>query len=535
MHISPNRPAKRVIEDWGHDRTTLYTVLLDYIQVPVWDIWRSHPKRAIKLYTICNPVPDKMPGCAYLDELNMWTGFHYDRDSVLKCKNWKLMLPIFNHIRYTWCDNEAEVVNVLSRLAMLLQMPWRKQEVCVSLAGEMGSGKGFILKDLMGKIIGDQHFLQSLSARDFTDPFNAHLANRILLFADELPTLSGHEIHTNIIKCMITEPKQLVRHMYEEPRYQKSYLNIWTSTNEIDAAAPITSTKDRRFFILYSNLSAFLNHEYNHLTCGSDEREYWRMMHRHIEENDDEAVKTFANFLYNVPLGDFEPRKIPTTMIQLMHKLQSTKGVQKWWINCLLDSPGCPNNFIFDYHESMYNILKHYANFMYPLEGGGESGLLGHASARSNWVLTQQVGVNNTIEKSKFIGEWKTMLPSSVKFVEDVQTKQVNIVHFPTVHHLVQHMCQWFPGFIEMVSAKSKGYKGVREERLAKCKKNDMIDNWAPRDFNGTDLQTKFMDDTFRVYNSAQWETTLSTGMEEDRRPRLMDAIVQARSDHSSN
>lgn len=52
--------------------------------------------------------------------------------------------------------------------------------------------------------------------------------------------------------------------------------------------------------------------------------------------NDTEVgVKAFADFLYNVDLSDWDPRKIPLTQALINQKLSSLPPIHQWYLNPL--------------------------------------------------------------------------------------------------------------------------------------------------------------------------------------------------------
>lgn len=63
-----------------------------------------------------------------------------------------------NHFLYAWCDDMNQFVNFLNRIATIIQRPWIKQGVCMAVEGPEGHGKSFFCDQVIGKIIGYNHY-----------------------------------------------------------------------------------------------------------------------------------------------------------------------------------------------------------------------------------------------------------------------------------------------------------------------------------------------------------------------------------------
>ncbi len=82
----------------------------------VIEIWINHEKRANKTRVVYNPRPNSFANAAKPEELNIFPGFRYARDSVLNFTNYELLEPLLTHIRNAWCDTEEEYNHIVGSL-----------------------------------------------------------------------------------------------------------------------------------------------------------------------------------------------------------------------------------------------------------------------------------------------------------------------------------------------------------------------------------------------------------------------------------
>src|SRR4051794_32425817 len=113
------------------------------------------------------------------------------------------------------------------------------------MKGGEGCGKG-TLGHVLRRIAGPHGFYVS-SQRGVVGNFNAHLADRLLLFADEA-FFAGDKQHEGVLKALVTEKKIMIERKGIDPIQQESYLRIVMATNN-DWAVP-AGVEARRWFVL---------------------------------------------------------------------------------------------------------------------------------------------------------------------------------------------------------------------------------------------------------------------------------------------
>ncbi len=206
--------------------------------------------------------------------------------------------------------------------------------------GEQQSGKTLIFL-ILGMMLGNRHFIHLHSMRDMFGEFSSCVCNKCFVFLDEC-IWAGNNQDRNELKNKATADTERDRPMYAPTKYQESFTNYGITSNE-EWFLPVEDS-DRRYFALLSELFQLLNHSlYKKMFTNPDPKErindyYTALTSSLFDLNDKgipEGLYTFANLLYNLPLSEFDTRKIPSTELLARQKVHSFKPIQNWWLNCL--------------------------------------------------------------------------------------------------------------------------------------------------------------------------------------------------------
>ena len=201
-------------------------------------------------------------------------------------------------------------------LAHLFQKPWELPETALVLKSAQGTGKG-VFVGALGKIIG-QHFAQLKSTRQLVGQFDRHLAELILVFANE-SLWGGDRTGIGALKSMVTdrdsvcEPKGI--DIFTVDNYKRL---IFASNDNWPIALDLD---DRRFLIMEVSEAKKENHDYfgaikSALTDGG----HANLLHE----------------LLNVDISSFNVRKLPQTNDAALDiKLRSSSTVTRWWYEVL--------------------------------------------------------------------------------------------------------------------------------------------------------------------------------------------------------
>ena len=244
---------------------------------------------------------------------NIWRG--YEISKVMAEQHSKLdAQPILNHIKEIWCNGvEEDFQYVMSYLSHIIQKPWIKTGVCLSLKSKQGGGKGVVLK-LLEAIIGDTHYSQNSNAGHLFGDFNGLLEGKILCNLDEA-FWGGDKKLEGQIKNKITEGKQSINKKNVNHYSILDFCNYIITTNN-DWFAGVEEG-DRRYYCLE------LCNKWAGRANAENEAYYKTILEVRPE--------AFANVLYNWDLTDFNPRKFNKTKLGQEQVERNWNSVKVWW------------------------------------------------------------------------------------------------------------------------------------------------------------------------------------------------------------
>lgn len=238
-------------------------------------------------------------GAAYIDEI----GFDPSGcDAAVKLNTWRgwplqpkagSCAKIVEHILLLIGDepNKNEVFEWLVRwMAYPLQHPGAKMSSAVIMHGPQGTGKSTVFQ-LLAKIYGD--YSTVLNQRGLEDRFNADWTDsKLFILAEEVVARAEMWHIKNELKELVTgewirvNPKNLAAYR------QRNQINIVYLSNE-NQPLPLDND-DRRHLVVY-NTPPF-------------EPEYYDALWDEIENG---GVEAFYQWLLDLDLGDFHPKKRP--------------------------------------------------------------------------------------------------------------------------------------------------------------------------------------------------------------------------------
>jgi hypothetical protein len=159
-----------------------------------FDLWMRSGKRPTAEGITIDPAAGRITEDG---KLNAWRGFGVEP----KAGDWSLIRELIEDVL---CDGNREHAQYIFRwLAWKLQHPTEKTDVALVLRGKKGTGKGSLAR-LMLTLFGS-HGLQVSSAKHLTGNFNGHLADALLVNADEA-FWAGDRNAEGALKRQITEP-----------------------------------------------------------------------------------------------------------------------------------------------------------------------------------------------------------------------------------------------------------------------------------------------------------------------------------------
>ena len=243
------------------------------------------------------------------DILNLWRGWGAEP----KAGQWR---TIAEHLLTVICNNERDAyLYLIGLLARWVQHPDSPGEVAIVLRGEKGTGKGSFA-DVIKRWFR-HHAVHISQPKHLTGNFNAHLADCLFLFADEV-VWGGDKQGEGVLKALITE-----RAVHIEPKGINSFqmpnrLKILMASNA-DWCVPVTAD-ERRYLVL-------------DVSSGRrGDRDYFNRLHAAIEGGEAEAM---LHELLGMDLSGFSHRDVPHTSGLNCQKVEGLDSVGRWWMACL--------------------------------------------------------------------------------------------------------------------------------------------------------------------------------------------------------
>lgn len=218
--------------------------------------------------------------------------------------------PYLYHLREIICGGELEAFDYLVQwLAHLFQKPDIKPTVAVLLKSVEGTGKGTMTYPLF-KILGS-HAAQTNGSYAITGRFNSTLANRLLIFADEVE-LTDRRI-ADKLKAIISEPSVSLERKGLEIEPLPNYCRLIFASNHDHVIH--AGTRERRYLVLAPS------------DAKVGDKAYFKEL-RHWADNG--GTEALLHYLLNLNIGDFNPFSCPQTRALIDEKLASLSGIMQF-------------------------------------------------------------------------------------------------------------------------------------------------------------------------------------------------------------
>jgi hypothetical protein len=294
---------------------------------PLASIWLDSPNRLTLHEKVFIPFHGECPA-ENSQDLNTWAGLRWTQEEVAEYTDWDLLIPLFNHMKFSQCESEEQFETLLKRAAIIIQRPDFKSGICLFFTGPQGAGKSGPILEWIGEIFG-VHFGVVNRIEDLTGEYTAAMDDKILLLHDE-STIATNTHDASIMKNLATGKRQRVRHMYNDPKFANNYVNIWSTNNDEKKAANVEQV-DRRTEIYYSNVDPLLQTDVIKGLCDGDKKLYFEDLLNPTEAQ----LKTFLNFLFRMDLSDWNPSKPYISHILQENRLRSLPPMKYFLIKML--------------------------------------------------------------------------------------------------------------------------------------------------------------------------------------------------------
>jgi hypothetical protein len=292
------------------------------------DTWLDDPN----LRVVSKIVVD--PRGVQTNAYNMWQG--YVADQLDPSDHFKdrdpdeamdfVVAPILRHIIDVITSGNVDHANwVLDWIANIVQRPWLKTQVPISLYGKQGCGKDILFDWLREFILGSIHTFQTANPqRDLFSRFSDGAVNKVFVQVDEAKCL--HEF-ADQLKNLVTCKTITWECKNGKLTTVGNYCNLlFTSNNENALSVP---SDDRRLALF---------------RCSSVYRgntQYFENLHAHLIKP--EVIAWFYKYLKERDLSRYKDNFQASRPITDYYKESQTTSVplEKLYMSALINSKGC--------------------------------------------------------------------------------------------------------------------------------------------------------------------------------------------------
>jgi hypothetical protein len=213
--------------------------------------------------------------------------------------------------------DEATFLWIIGWWAQIFQQPTVKMETSLGFRGQQGTGKTKI-GQVMGSLIGEDHYSLVSNPRYITGQFNSHMASLLVLHADEA-FWAGDKKSEGTLKDLVTGLHHMLEFKGIDQIRVKNYIRLFITGNQ-NWLIP-AGFKERRFAIFDMGEDHIQDHAY---FAAID------------QEMNDGGREALLHYLMNFDLTQVDLRKIPKTAALLDQQIESMTPEQAWWMETLM-------------------------------------------------------------------------------------------------------------------------------------------------------------------------------------------------------
>jgi hypothetical protein len=261
------------------------------------------------------------PGVVLNSKYNLWRGFAYEPDAD---GDWSLF---DEHLRENVASGDESLYNwIMAWFAQIVQQPSYLPGTSLSLRGNMGSGKT-VVGQHMGALF-PQHYVYIDDNRYLTGQFNSHMAQSLLLHADEA-FFAGDPRHAGRLKGMVTAKTNRIEKKGIDSFEVNNYQRLFISTNS-NWVLPAGWDERRSAVIDVSDGK-------------KQNRPYFAALEKQLMNGGFEGL---LHHLQNLDLSTIDVGVIPQTAALHDQKVHSLESVARFWYECLWNGEICPGKYM---------------------------------------------------------------------------------------------------------------------------------------------------------------------------------------------
>jgi len=213
--------------------------------------------------------------------------------------------PYLEHLEHVICAGDQIALRyLLGWFAHLIQRPDEKPSVAVVLKSVEGTGKGTMFRPF--KAILGAHAVQVNGYRQIAGRFNATVANKLLVFGDEVELTS--QAVADRLKGLISEQTINLERKGIDPEPMPNYARFIFASNSEHMI--LAGSRERRYLVLEPS-----PHK-------AQDKAYFDRLYHWLEHDGPAALLAF---LQEYDLTSFDPRRAPSTRALIGEKLASLR------------------------------------------------------------------------------------------------------------------------------------------------------------------------------------------------------------------
>jgi hypothetical protein len=249
---------------------------------------------------------------------NLFRGWRVKADAAfLKPKaNMKKWKKVHDHVLKVICNGHTVHARwVFAWIAERLKHPNKPGMVAIVLIGEEGAGKGVFATHIVGGLYNPQHFVPVANPEHLTGRFNNHLADALLVFADEA-YFAGDPRGAGQLFTLITEDRVMLEPKFADVASLKNQRSIIMSSNHtlVVPAGP----RARRFAVFEVDETHIGDHK------------YFKAL---LEELDGGGREEMVRYLLQEDFSDVNVLAAPMTDALMRQKEQGFKNPERYWFD----------------------------------------------------------------------------------------------------------------------------------------------------------------------------------------------------------
>ena len=248
---------------------------------------------------------------------NLFQGFEVERPTHAPVES-KTVSAFIEHIHENVAmGNDTHARWIINFFAHLIQRPWEKPIVALVLRGGKGVGKNALV-DVVGNLLGRQHYVTCWSKSQALSHFNVHLEKCLLLNLNEA-FWSGDKSVEGVLKGLITERTMRIERKGIDSYEIDNYMRVVIMGNE---SWLVPATSDERRFAVFD------------LGTGKQRnREFFEPLKNPSLRDQQELLR----YLLNYEIDEIALTEAPETTALVSQKLESAGPLVRWWRECLIN------------------------------------------------------------------------------------------------------------------------------------------------------------------------------------------------------